>query len=120
MPAITPGLRTTDASFVDYPVTGPGFPADSVSKVTLFVFATDHVGGAAAWWIRVAAYRVADGVVQGVAEITKQSSLGGATWTINVVFTAGDVRVQVKGGLLQTVDWGLTNEERFGIDGTYA
>lgn len=116
---IGPGLRTTDATATEYPVVGPSVVPDSICRAPIFVFASDHVGGAASWFGILTVRRTGEAVVQGIGTLTKLATLGGATWTATPLYTASDVRVTVSGGIGQTVDWAFTNDDAFCMTGAF-
>lgn len=105
MSAASPNGQTTDLTPLILPDV-IGIDEDSVNIIRGFIMASDHGGNVAAWTLNAAVRRVGTGAPAGIgAPIKIGSTAGATTWTAVMAFDGNDVRVQVTGGLVQTVDW---------------
>lgn len=113
MGSAAPNGQTTDLT----PLILPDVLAieeDSVNLIHGVILATDHSGGAAAWTLNAGVRRVGTGAPAGIGAPVKIGAAGaGTTWTAAMVFDGNNVRIQVTGGLLQTVDWRWFIDESF-------
>ena len=113
MPNFSPGLRTTDATQTEYPGGGPVIDADSVCRVPLFVFATDHNGDAAFWSVSPLIQRVGTGAPQVSGSPTKQATAGAALWAASFFVDGNSIKCHVTGVIGTTIDWLYTNDDAF-------
>jgi hypothetical protein len=115
----SPSLRTTNAT----PTTIAGaveLPPDSLCKLKLYVFASDHLGDVSIWTIDVAARRVGTGPIQLLSTTTRQNTTGAAAWAIAVdLSNLIDIRCIVTGAAGRTIDWLYTNDEPYCMDGPF-
>jgi hypothetical protein len=121
MPAFAPGVQTTDAAQVEYNL-GVTVPPDSLSRVPVYVFASDHDGDVSVWFFRVAMRRVGDatpGVVFNTPE--RQNSAGALLWTATVAInSSGQLVARLTGALARTIDWLIVNDDAFTMEGPFA
>lgn len=120
MPAYAPSNQTTDAAQIEVN-TGVIVPPDSLCRVPIYIFASDHEGDVSVWFFRAAVRRIGDaapGVVFNAPE--RQNTVGAALWAATVAVNgSGQLVARLTGAALRTIDWLVTNDDAFCMEGPF-
>jgi hypothetical protein len=119
MPYYKPGEQTTDATPKEVYLS-IGTSPDSLSRLPVYVFASDHAGNVAYWSGALVIRVLLNGALAFVGSLTKTSSPGAAAWTASIVVGAdGNLYTRITGAAGVTVDWLITNDDIFSMVGAY-
>lgn len=106
-----PNDQTTDAVSKDHYL-GIAVVEDSLCRLPVYVFASDHAGNVSLWVFNAVIRRVGSADPTMLLSVGSHNASSGAVlWTATVVIINGALYARIAGGIATIVDWLCTNDD---------